>query len=82
MEGKNIKLKKSFAVESAARHLGDPLRFRQVCVTLDYNNKNINNNINNNIIIIMIIEKYVMYWTSFERYIEHLMAISSPQGAR
>jgi hypothetical protein len=32
MEGKNIKLKKSFAVESAARHLGDPLRFRQVCV--------------------------------------------------
>jgi hypothetical protein len=30
MENKNIKLTKSFAVESAARHLGDPLRFRQV----------------------------------------------------
>jgi hypothetical protein len=30
MENKNIKLKKSFNIESASRHLGDPLRFRQV----------------------------------------------------
>jgi hypothetical protein len=34
MENKNIKLTKSFTVESATRHLGDPLRFRQVRNTL------------------------------------------------